>query len=124
VDTIRKGSELPLIVAEGTAKQKIAKIRSAPYLNHCFETLASLSGNLIIFGHRISDNDAHIYEAICRSRLKKVFYCVHNPDQRLGEAREQLARYAERRQDIVWSYVDAATANVWGPQDASVGRIE
>jgi hypothetical protein len=123
-DTIRKGPEIPLIVAEGTATQKIARIRSVPYLNHCFETLASLGGNLIILGHGVSDSDTHIYDAICRSRLKKIFFCVHNPGQRLGEVREQLARYAERRQDIVWSYVDAATANVWGPQEASVARIE
>ncbi len=87
-DTIRKRSELPLIVVEGTATQKIAKIRSVPYLNHCYETLTSLGGNLIIFGHGVSDNDTHIYDAICRSRLKKIFFCVHNPAQRLGKLRE------------------------------------
>ena len=77
-ETIRTRSELPLIVAEGTATQKIATgIRSVPYLNHCFETLSALGGNLIIFGHGVSDNDAHIYDAVCRSRIKKVFFCVH-----------------------------------------------
>jgi len=29
------------------------------------------------------------------------------------EIHERLARYAERRKDIDWIYVDAATANVW-----------
>src|SRR5712671_6659969 len=30
------------------------------------------------------------------------------------EIRERPARYAERRKDIDWIYVDAARANVWG----------
>jgi hypothetical protein len=112
--TIRSRMQSPLIVAEGTATQKIAGIRSVPYLNQCYETLAKLNGNLIIFGHGASASDTHVYDAICRSGIKQVFFCVHRPVERLTEIREQLARYAERRKDINWCYVDAATANVWG----------
>jgi hypothetical protein len=113
--TIRTRARLPLFVAEGTAVQKIARIRSVPYLNHCYEHLSSLSGSLFIFGHGVSDNDIHIYDAICRSiLLDKVFFFVHEPDTNLSLMRERLARYAERREDIDWLYVDAATAKAWG----------
>lgn len=115
-NTIRQKSQLPLIVAEGTALQKIHRIRSVPYLNYCYESLAEIEGSLFIFGHGASDNDAHIYEAICRSQtdIKKVFYCIHNPATQLIYTSGKLARYVERNKQISWSYVDAATANVWG----------
>lgn len=112
--TIRDRAQLPLFVAEGTAAQKIARIRSIPYLKHCYEALATINGSLFIFGHAASDNDAHIYDAICESNVTKVFVCVHNPAQNLADMRERLARYAERSTDIEWSYVDAASAKVWG----------
>jgi hypothetical protein len=112
--TIRQRAQLPLFVAEGTAAQKIARIRSIPYLTHCYETLASVKGNLFIFGHAASDNDTHIYDAICRSGIKMAFVFVHNPEEHLSTIRERLARFAVRRKDIEWSYVDAATAKVWG----------
>jgi hypothetical protein len=114
-DTIRGKSQLPLIVSEGTASQKIAKIRSVPYLSHCYRSLRERGGNLFIFGHSVSESDIHIYDAICESRLKQVFFCVHEPMDHLDEIREKLARYAERRKDIKWFYVDAATAAPWGP---------
>jgi hypothetical protein len=113
-DTIRASSKLPLIVSEGTSAQKLSKIRSTPYLYKAFERIEALRDSLIIFGLGVSENDAHIYDAICRSGLRKVFYCVHDPAQRLNPVREDLARYAERQKEITWYFVDAATAPVWG----------
>jgi hypothetical protein len=114
-NTIRTRSQLPLIAAEGTAVQKIARIRSVPYLHHCYDELIDLGGTLFIFGHGVSTNDSHIYDAICESGVHKVFFCVHKPAERLSSVREELARYVERAKDIDWIYVDAATADVWGP---------
>jgi hypothetical protein len=82
-------------------------------LSHCYDQLTERNGALFIFGHGASSNDAHIYDAICRSGLKRVFFCVHNPADHLGSLRERLAPYSERRKDITWSYVDAASAKVW-----------
>jgi Domain of unknown function (DUF4917) len=113
-NTIRSRSQLPLIVAEGTAVQKIARIRSVPYLHRCYSELSRLGGTLFIFGHGVSTSDSHIYDAICKSGVHKVFFCVHKPAERLSAVREDLARYLERARDIDWIYVDAATADVWG----------
>jgi Domain of unknown function (DUF4917) len=112
--TIRERSQSPLIVAEGTAAQKISKIKSVPYLHHCYDALASVSGSLFIFGHGASSKDAHIYDAICRSDLDTVFFCVHKPAEHLNKIQEEVARYVARSRDITWHYVDAATADVWG----------
>jgi hypothetical protein len=51
-NTIRAQSQLPLIVAEGTAVQKIARIRSVPYLHHCYGELHRLGGALFHFWAR------------------------------------------------------------------------
>jgi hypothetical protein len=50
--------------------------------------------------------------------LRRSILLGNDPAKCLAEAREQLARYAERRKDIDWIYVDAATANVWGTGDS------
>jgi hypothetical protein len=113
-DTIRQRAQLPLFVAEGTAIEKLGRIRSIPYLAHCYQELSSVKQNLFIFGHAASDNDIHIYDAICHSHIKRIFVCVHEPKINLQEMRERFARYVERRKNIEWQYVDAATAKVWG----------
>lgn len=113
-ETIRANKQLPLIVAEGTSDQKISKIRSVPYLAFCHEQLKHIVGSLVIFGLGVSDNDTHIYDALCEAdKLKYVIYCVHEPQKNLQKSREWLARYAERRRDIDWAYVDAASVTIW-----------
>jgi hypothetical protein len=113
-DTIRKRKELPLFVSEGKTIQKTASIKFVPYLSHCYNKLISTSGSLFVYGHSASPGDAHIYDAICLSKITKVFFFVHKPTENLPLVRERLAAYGARRGDIEWSYVDAATAKVWG----------
>jgi hypothetical protein len=112
--TIRARKQLPLFVAEGKSIQKIARINSVPYLRHCYLKLLEMSGSLFVFGHAASDNDTHIYDAICASKVESIFVFVHNPATQLATIREKLARYAERRKDIKWHFLDAAGAKPWG----------
>jgi hypothetical protein len=111
--TIRQRRQLPLFVAEGTTTEKLARIRSVPYLAHCYKELSQIKRNPFIFGHAASANDAHVYDAICASGLDKVFICIHDPVRNLTAMRESLARYVERAKKIEWLYVDAASANLW-----------
>jgi len=114
-ETIRKRRTLPLFVAEGTTVQKLRKINSVAYLRHCYETLRNIAGDLFIFGHSVSDNDIHIYDAIFSAvKLSKLFFCVHNPRRNLLLFREKLARFAERRKgDVEIHYIDSATVRIW-----------
>ena len=41
-ETIRSRAQLPLFVAEGTATEKLARIRSIPYLAHCLQELSRI----------------------------------------------------------------------------------
>jgi hypothetical protein len=112
--TIINQKQLPLFVAEGTTIQKIRRISSVSYLKACYDKLSSLNETMLIFGHSVSDNDIHIYDAIFNSpKLERILFCVHNVQKDWGTLRERLARFAVRREDIDICYVNAASAHVW-----------
>jgi hypothetical protein len=113
-ETVRRTQQLPLFVAEGSSSQKLARINSVPYLVDCYRTLQCLAGSIFIFGHSAGDEDRHIYEAVFGGEIEKVFFCVHRPDQDWLAVRQKLAALNEINKEIEVSYVDAATANVWG----------
>ncbi|WP_426408750.1 DUF4917 family protein [Bradyrhizobium ganzhouense] len=114
-DTIRNRQELPLFVAEGTARQKMARINSVPYFRYCYDKLKTLTGTLIIFGHSVAENDFHLYDAIFESGLNKLFVCVHQPEANLQGTKERLAQFRERNDRIAIEYVDSASVKVWQP---------
>ena len=111
--TIRNTGHLPLFVAEGTTIEKMARINSVPYLRFCYDNLSVIEGSIFIFGHSLGPNDAHIYDAIFSSNAKKLFFCVHQPQNDWSGLRERLAPYKERNPKIEVHYVDAGSARVW-----------
>lgn len=112
-DTIRTRQELPLFVSEGTALQKMTRINSVPYLRYCYEKLKCLTDTLFILGHSIAENDFHLYDAIFESNVKKLFICVHRPDENLQGTKERLAQFRERNNQIAVEYIDSATIKIW-----------
>jgi hypothetical protein len=112
--SIQQRRQLPMFVAEGTSIQKKSKIYSIPYLRHCYEKLSATTGSLFVFGHSVSERDAHIYDAAFASGITKFVFFVHRPQDGWDEVVEKLAPYGARREDVEFLYVDAANANVWG----------
>ena len=72
-----------------------------------------LDGTLFIYGHSIAENDYHLYNAIFESNVDKLFVCVHRPEDNLQNAKEKLAQFRERNDQIEVIYVDSATVQVW-----------
>lgn len=58
--------ETPLLVSEGTAADKLRVINQSDYLSFVYERFAAHQGNLVVFGHGLSDADAHLVNAIRR----------------------------------------------------------
>lgn len=116
--TISDQKRFPLYVAEGTATQKLNKIKSVPYLNHCYEELKTSSGNLFSFGHSVNGKDRHIYDAIFSSGIDAFYYCLFD-QTKIDETEEDLARYKTRNPRIAIKYVDASQMNIWGKQEAA-----
>jgi Domain of unknown function (DUF4917) len=111
--TIRSRRQLPLFVSEGTALQKMERINSVPYFRYCYDKLKQLTDTLFVFGHSIAENDFHLYDAIFASEIKKLFICIHQPDDNLQSIKKRLAQFRERNEDIAVEYVDSATVKIW-----------
>jgi hypothetical protein len=54
----------PLLVTEGSARDKLRAIKANDYLNHCLERLSSVGGPMVVFGSRLSPEDSHLVDAL------------------------------------------------------------
>lgn len=64
-------------IIEGTTEEKMKRIENDVYLNDCLKKLKDLSGNLVIIGSSLADNDKHIFDAIESSRIDKIYYASY-----------------------------------------------
>lgn len=75
IDQIRRqlaADHFPLIVAEGTSREKLSKIQSSDYLSRGLRSLAQVGGGMLAYGLSFGANDAHICEALVNSKLLRV----------------------------------------------------
>jgi len=63
--------EYPVFVTAGDGKQKLAHILHNPYLAYCYETLAGITGSLVVFGFGFGKYDGHIIDAINKAAKGK-----------------------------------------------------
>lgn len=113
--TIKKGERLPLYVAEGTSEAKLFRIRNNAYLQHCYEHFEANTNTLFVYGHSADDNDAHILNAIFKSRIERVYFSVYPPSNDTNAIDGQLAKYRARNgSKVEYALFDARTASVWG----------
>lgn len=56
--------QLPLLVSEGTAADKLAAIRRSDYLSFAYAAFAEHRGGLVIFGQSLGDADKHLIDVI------------------------------------------------------------
>ena len=52
---------------------KTEAINDNEYLKHCFDKLMQISGNLVIIGSSLADNDNHIFEQINNSQIDTLY---------------------------------------------------
>ena len=116
---IQSHKRLPLYVAEGACLQKLNKIRSVPYIAHCYDKLSDIDGDLFCFGHSINKNDHHIYDVIFSegSKVKTFYYCVYDIEK-LQHSKERLAAFKEKNPRIEVKYIDASKMDIWGKNKA------
>lgn len=56
--------EYPVFVTAGDGKEKLSQIMHNRYLSHCYKSLASITGSLVVFGFNFGKYDEHIIDAI------------------------------------------------------------
>jgi Domain of unknown function (DUF4917) len=113
-ETITRDKRLPLYIAEGTSIRKLSRIYAVPYLRYCYGELCDSSGTFFVFGHSVGANDAHVYDALFKSKIDHLYFCIHRPTADLAEIDGELSRYKKRNGSSVdYSFVDSETAHVW-----------
>lgn len=112
----------PLVVTEGSRRNKEARIGQNPYLAYCHRRLTRLNGILFIHGMALSDNDCHILEAIADrpGRINALYvglFGAPNAERnKVQHAAEQLAEAcsAKAGDTSILRFYDSATAAPWG----------
>ena len=111
----------PLIVAEGTSPEKMARIQHSNYLGRGYRSIAKIGGSLYIYGFAMGANDEHWLRLIEGNRsLKKLFVGLYgdvsNPDNQSLIARALALEEARSsgKFKLPVAFFDAATAKVWG----------
>lgn len=66
------------IVCIFQSENKLEAIKKNEYLMKCYEKLGEISGNLVILGSALSENDSHIFEQINISNVESVFISTTN----------------------------------------------
>lgn len=111
-----EGGEYPVFVTAGNAIQKRTYIRHNPYLEHSYESLASLDGSLVTFGFNFGEQDAHIVDALKRAtkngqksppRLWSIYIGVYSP--------ADIARATQLASELKCKVqpFDSRTAGIW-----------
>lgn len=70
LDAFSSASDVPLFVSEGRSAEKLAAIRRSDYLTFAYETFARECSSLVVFGHSLGNEDAHLRHVIARSAQK------------------------------------------------------
>lgn len=67
-------------------ENKTDVIHDNEYLKHCFDKLGQLSGNLVIIGSSLADNDDHIFEQINNSEISTIYISAFGDKEKILEA--------------------------------------
>lgn len=62
----------PLLVTEGSARDKLAAIDENVYLSHALDRLRQREEPVVVFGSGLSEHDAHLADALSRHRDRPV----------------------------------------------------
>lgn len=112
----------PRIVAEGTSQAKLASIMHCAYLHRALRSLQSVTGELVIYGMAMTQNDDHVLDAIARGRLTRLYVGIYgDPTSKWNiELMQRAEALVLRRQQykagsrLIVSFFDSASAKVWG----------
>jgi hypothetical protein len=130
VDQIRTAldeNKYPLFVAEGSSSSKVERIMHSAYLHKAlrsFESCSAPSKNaIVIFGHSLADNDAHILRCVSNGGCSDLLVGLYgDPGSKENKIAIENAKFLVRdrrlkrgeRFPLRVTFYDAASAKVWG----------
>lgn len=109
----------PLFVAEGTSREKQARIKHSDYLAKAYRSFSEIQGCLFVYGHSLAENDEHFLQRIEKGKIQHLFVGLYGDQNKIENKR--IIRRAHRmvtargsRRPIQVSFYDSETARVWG----------
>jgi hypothetical protein len=107
----------PLLVTEGTARDKLRAIEANAYLAHSLQTLRSLELPLVVFGSSLGTQDDHLLDALNEHPQRRIAVSML-PDRQRALAAQQADIYARLETDELEFF--AATTHPLGACALSV----
>ena len=92
------GNAVPLVVTEGSSRQKLKSIHKSSYLSFAFSKFSSSTTPLVIFGHSLSPEDDHIVEALNRNPRPVAISILPRGDTK-NEKRHYRSRLCELKEN-------------------------
>lgn len=106
----------PLFITEGTAQDKLASIHSSDYLSFAYEKFANHNGNLVIFGHSLSESDQHLIDAMKRWRNRIIAFSMRRQTADANNIIERKARIQRQLPEAQIFFFDAETHPLGDPE--------
>lgn len=109
----------PIFISEGASADKLENIRHNYHLNHCYKSLNTQGGDLVLFGTTLKSNDDHIAKAIIVGNWDNIYAGSFSDEdiKPLLSLKERVLIYNRanpRRKQTSFSLYDAKTVNPWG----------
>jgi hypothetical protein len=98
--------ERPLLISEGSSRDKLLAIEGNDYLAHAYDRLKKASEPLLVFGHSLGEQDEHLIAAINAHPNRPV--AISMRDNGRETLREEQARIRGKLHDRV-AFFDAST---------------
>lgn len=70
----------PLFITEGNAEQKLRAIQRSDYLYFAYRQFEDFEKPLVVLGHSLSEEDAHLLAAMSRWRRREIFVGIFSED--------------------------------------------
>lgn len=111
----------PLLITEGSARDKLQAIEGNDYLAHVYETFKTRSEPLLVFGHALGEQDRHLIDAINAHPERPVAVSMVKKGK-LDLRRQQAEIWGRLEADEVY-FFDAATHPLGSPDLARAAQV-
>lgn len=119
-------NKYPLIVTEGSAEEKISKIKHSAYLYHAYKSFSremEQKGKkkkcIFIHGHSLDDVDRHILDKIEYGQISHMFVSLHGDSSKpknveIMRKADAMSQNRDEKSPLKITFYDAQSAKVWG----------
>jgi hypothetical protein len=97
----------PLLISEGSARDKLRAIEGNDYLAHVYETFRAEDRPLVIFGNKLGAEDRHLVDAINDDSERPVAVSIRKKDKK--RMREEMATIAAKLETDALYFFDSST---------------